>query len=121
MTVPVSKYPDIIRATVDAADELGVTTPCVGHAGDGNLHFLPIADLDDEDEVARAMALNDRLVAAAIDVGGTATGEHGVGIGKRKFMDREHANAVDLMREVKDAVDPDGVMNPGKVLPDPDE
>ncbi|MFB6113425.1 MAG: FAD-binding oxidoreductase [Halodesulfurarchaeum sp.] len=117
VTVPVSKYPSIIEKTVAAADDLDVTTPCVGHAGDGNLHFLPIADLDDDDEVARAMDLNDRLVEAAIEMGGTTTGEHGVGIGKRQFMRDEHGDAVDLMRKVKETVDPNGVMNPGKVLP----
>ncbi|WP_281375730.1 FAD-binding oxidoreductase [Halorarum halophilum] len=100
------------------ADELDVTAPCVGHAGDGNLHFLPVANLDDPEERDRAMELNDRMVRAALDLGGTSTGEHGVGIGKRKFMREEHAAAVDVMRDLKDTLDPEGVLNPGKVLPE---
>jgi len=66
----------------------------------------------------RAYELNDRVVSAAIEMGGTATGEHGVGIGKRKFMSDEHAEAVDIMRDIKDVIDPTGIMNPGKVIPD---
>ena len=117
VVVPVSKYPEIVEKAADLSAELDLTVPCVGHAGDGNLHFLPVADLDNGNEVERATELNDRMVRTAISMGGTATGEHGVGIGKRKFMREEHAAAVDLMRELKDAIDPDGILNPGKVLP----
>jgi D-lactate dehydrogenase (cytochrome) len=120
VVVPISTYPDIVDAVADASDDLDLVTPCVGHAGDGNLHYTPLVDPGDDAMVARAHELNDRVVRAAIDMGGTATGEHGVGVGKREFMDREHAGAVDVMRAVKDAIDPRGVMNPGKVLPDSD-
>ena len=102
----------------ELSKELDLTAPCVGHAGDGNLHFLPIADLDDEEECERATELNDRMVHAAISMGGTSTGEHGVGIGKRKFMREEHAAGVDLMRNIKAAIDPDKILNPEKVLPE---
>ena len=118
VVVPVSKYPDIVRKAAELSEELDLTVPCVGHAGDGNLHFLPIADLDDEQEFERATELNDRMVRAAISMGGTSTGEHGVGIGKRKFMREEHAAGVDLMQEIKAAVDPNRILNPGKLLPD---
>ncbi len=118
VVVPVSNYPAIVAEAADLAADLDLTVPCVGHAGDGNLHFLPVADLDDPDEVERATELNDRMVHAALEMGGTATGEHGVGIGKRKFMREEHAAAVDLMGAVKAAVDPAGILNPGKVLPE---
>ena len=118
VVVPVSKYPDIVSKAAELSKELDLTAPCVGHAGDGNLHFLPIADLDNEEEFERATELNDRMVRAAISMGGTSTGEHGVGIGKRKFMREEHAAGVDLMRDIKAAVDSDGILNPEKVLPE---
>ena len=118
VVVPISKYPDIVEAVGRIADEVDVLIPMFGHAGDGNLHYLPIVDPDDEHAMERAYEVNDRVVTAAIEMGGTATGEHGVGIGKRKFMSPEHAGAVDVMRDIKDAIDPDGIMNPGKVLPD---
>jgi len=118
VVVPISKYPDIVETVAKTAEELDVVTPCVGHAGDGNLHYAPLVPEDDPDAMARAREFNRRVVEAAIDLGGTATGEHGVGEGKRQFMRREHAGAVDLMRTIKDAIDPKGLMNPGKVLPD---
>jgi D-lactate dehydrogenase (cytochrome) len=99
------------------SDELDLVTPCVPHAGDGNLHHLPLVDPDD-DMVTRAMELNDEVVSAAIEMGATTTGEHGVGIGKRKFMQQEHSIAVDATREVKKVFDAKGILNPGKVLPD---
>jgi D-lactate dehydrogenase (cytochrome) len=119
VVVPISKYPDIVETAVEESENLGVPCNCVGHAGDGNLHFTPLVDVDDDAAIERALELNDRVVRAAVEMGGTATGEHGVGIGKRKFMAREHGAAVDLMRSIKDLVDPAGIMNPGKVLPDP--
>lgn len=119
VVVPISKYPDIVEAVSRVADELDILTTCVGHAGDGNLHFTPLGDPQNEAHVAAANELNERVVKAAIDMGGTATGEHGVGIGKRKFMDREHgAGSVRVMQQIKDVIDPNGIMNPGKVLPD---
>jgi D-lactate dehydrogenase (cytochrome) len=121
VVVPISNYPDVVEAVADASGEFDVTTPCVGHAGDGNLHYAPLVPEGDEDARERAAALNDRVVEAAIEMGGTATGEHGVGLGKRKFMRREHGRGVDLMRTLKDAVDPSGVMNPGKVVPDAED
>jgi len=97
---------------------MGIVCPAVGHAGDGNLHYTPLVDTDDEAAIERALELNDRIVSAAVEMGGTATGEHGVGIGKRKFMRQEHAAGVDLMRGIKELVDPNGIMNPGKVIPE---
>jgi len=118
VVVPIEKYPDIVARTQELADEYDLLAPLVGHAGDGNLHYTPLVDRDDEDHVIRAMAFNNEVVQSAIDMGGTATGEHGVGIGKRGFMDDEHANTVDVMRGIKDAIDPKGLMNPGKVIPE---
>ncbi|WP_254546882.1 FAD-binding oxidoreductase [Halomarina pelagica] len=121
VVVPISRYPDVVEAVAEASADLDLLCPAVGHAGDGNLHYTPIVDRDDEDEVSRAFELNDRIVTRAIEMGGTATGEHGVGIGKRKFMEREHGAALELMRDIKEIVDPNGIMNPGKVIPDATE
>ncbi|SFR65838.1 D-lactate dehydrogenase (cytochrome) [Halogeometricum rufum] len=117
VVVPISAYPDIVAAVEAAAADLDLLTPCVGHAGDGNLHYTPLVDPDDAEMVARVRELNERVVTTAIEMGGTATGEHGVGIGKRSYMDREHGAAVAVMRAIKDALDPNGTLNPGKMLP----
>ncbi|MFC6837947.1 FAD-binding oxidoreductase [Halomarina ordinaria] len=118
VVVPISRYPEIVEEVSQASDDLDLLTSCVGHAGDGNLHFTPLVDPDDEAMVERAHELNERVVRKAIALGGSATGEHGVGIGKRKFMCEEHGPAVDLMRSVKETLDPNGILNPDKVLPD---
>lgn len=118
VVVPISKYPDIVETVSEVSDDLDLLTPCVGHAGDGNLHFTPLVNPSDDEAVDRAMALNEQVIQAAIEMGGTATGEHGVGIGKRKFLDQEHGVTVDVMAAIKETIDPNGIMNPGKVLPD---
>lgn len=120
VVVPISKYPEIVQRVVDTSEEMDIVCPTVGHAGDGNLHYTPIVDIDDSEAIERAMELNDRIVRAAIDMGGTATGEHGIGIGKREFMNREYADSVDVMADMKRVIDPNGIMNPDKVLPDED-
>ncbi|WP_435073547.1 FAD-binding oxidoreductase [Halorubrum sp. HHNYT27] len=118
VVVPISRYPDIVEEVSQASEELNLMTSCVGHAGDGNLHFTSLVDPDDEEMVGRAHELNERVVRKAIALGGTSTGEHGIGIGKRQFMNEEHGQAIDLMRSIKETFDPNGIMNPGKVLPD---
>lgn len=119
VVVPISSYPEIVQEVSDAGEDLDLTVSCVGHAGDGNLHYTPLVDPEDEEMVARAHELNERVVSKALELGGSATGEHGVGIGKRKFMAEEHGVALDLMRSIKDAFDPKGILNPGKVIPEP--
>ncbi len=118
IVVPISAYPDIVAMIKEASEKLDLVVPCVGHAGDGNLHFTPLVVPDDEDAVARAHEFNDRVIERTLELGGTATGEHGVGVGKRKFMRQEHGGAVDLMAAIKETIDPNGIMNPGKVLPE---
>ena len=88
----------------------------VGHAGDGNFHLIYLIDPSSEAELAEVHRLNDRLVARALAMGGTCTGEHGVGYGKIKSLEAEHGEAVDVMRSIKRALDPDNRMNPGKVI-----
>lgn len=115
--VPVSALADTVRATRRRLDEHGLTGGIVAHAGDGNVHAGILVDPGDPDERARLDACLSALVDDALAVGGTCTGEHGIGSGKRGFLAREHGDLVPLMRAVKDAFDPHGILNPGKVLP----
>jgi len=119
VTVPIGSFPEIVRAARTEADDRDLPMACYGHAGDGNLHYEILVDPDDPEMVERGEAAYAAVVEAAIDRGGTATGEHGVGLGKRQFMEREHgAESVAAMRSIKDALDPDGILNPGKIFPD---
>lgn len=117
IVVPISHYPDIVTTVAAYSDELDLMCPCLGHAGDGNLHYTPLVDPTDQDMVDRAHDLNERVIDAALELGGTATGEHGVGVGKRQFMAREHGEALEVMRAVKTTIDPNGILNPGKIFP----
>ncbi|ELZ16780.1 D-lactate dehydrogenase [Haloterrigena salina JCM 13891] len=119
VTVPISSYPEIVREVKRLADEHDLLVPCYGHAGDGNLHYSPLVDLDDPDQLERGERVYREVVERAIEMGGTATGEHGIGQGKRKYLEPEHgAGAVDAMRSVKHALDPTGTLNPGKLFPE---
>jgi D-lactate dehydrogenase (cytochrome) len=89
-----------------------------GHAGDGNLHTEAIVDGDDPASFALGEELTAKIIRRALEMGGTATGEHGVGLMKRSFMRQEHGAALDLMRTIKNALDPLGIMNPGKIFPE---
>jgi D-lactate dehydrogenase (cytochrome) len=114
--VPISKLAECVVET--RTDSEGAPFPIclVGHAGDGNFHLMYLLNPEDPAEVAEARRLNERLVARALSMGGTCTGEHGVGYGKMQFMQAEHGEALDVMRMVKRALDPDNRMNPGKVI-----
>ncbi|MFN4092582.1 MAG: FAD-binding oxidoreductase [Brevundimonas sp.] len=114
--VPVSRLADCIvetRADIDAA---GVTGPILGHVGDGNFHAILLVDPDDPDESARVKGVADRMIRRALDAGGTCTGEHGVGLGKKAYLVDEQGDAVALMAVIKRAVDPANLMNPGKIF-----
>ena len=116
--VPISRLADCIAATEEDVATSGLPVILLGHVGDGNFHLGINVDPGSHYEMARAEDLNRRLVARAIDMGGTSTGEHGVGIGKLEFMAREHgAAALAAMRAIKRALDPKNLMNPGKVVP----
>lgn len=115
--VPISRLTECIAETEIDIAAASFFIAMVGHVGDGNFHLGLAIDPDDPNELAEAAALNDRLVRRAIAMEGTSTGEHGVGSGKIKFMELEHGEAVDVMRQVKAALDPQGILNPGKVLP----
>ncbi len=116
--VPISRLADCIGETEADIAECGLVAPIVGHVGDGNFHVLLLMDMNDPGEVAAAEGFVERLNRRALAMGGTCTGEHGIGQGKRAFLVPEHGAAAGLMRAVKLALDPLGIMNPGKVLPD---
>lgn len=115
--VPISRLAEAIASARDAIDSAGLVAPILGHVGDGNYHVFFVLRPDDEEGWARARRVNEGLIDFALSVGGTCTGEHGIGIGKREALLREHGrDAVSLMRRLKSAVDPHGLMNPGKVF-----
>ena len=116
--VPVSRLAECIAATRKDLDGSSIIAPLVGHVGDGNFHLVYLINPDDELELAEARRLHQRLVERALAMDGTCTGEHGVGVGKREYMVAEHGEAVGTMRAIKAALDPLGIMNPGKILPD---
>jgi D-lactate dehydrogenase (cytochrome) len=116
--VPVSRLAECVLATKRDIDEMGLIAPIVGHVGDGNFHTSLMVMTDDPAEMALAETFLTRLVERALAMDGTCTGEHGVGQGKRKYLEAEHGpGGVALMRTIKQAIDPQGIMNPGKVLP----
>ena len=115
--VPISRLCDCIEDTRRAIEESGLVAPIVGHVGDGNFHTVMLVDPSSDEDIARAKALSERIVDLALAYGGTCTGEHGIGIGKKAYLIQEHGGgAVDLMRAVKRAFDPVGIMNPGKIF-----
>jgi D-lactate dehydrogenase (cytochrome) len=114
--VPISALADCIAETQEDIATCGLTATIVGHVGDGNFHVILLLGHDDGEELARARALHDRLVRRAIDHGGTCTGEHGVGLGKMRYLELEHGPAgVKAMRALKRALDPESLFNPGKI------
>ncbi|MDI6027960.1 FAD-linked oxidase C-terminal domain-containing protein [Corticibacterium sp. UT-5YL-CI-8] len=115
--VPISRLAECIAETEADIAQAGLVAPIVGHVGDGNFHVLVLMDPNDPAEIAKAEAFVTRLAERAIAMDGTCTGEHGIGQGKVAFMEREHGHGVALMRTIKQALDPLGIMNPGKMLP----
>ncbi len=114
--VPISRLTECILETKQDLDSTGLLAPIVGHVGDGNFHLSYILDPENSEEMARAEAHNERMIMRALAMGGTCTGEHGVGYGKIEFLKAEHGEAVSVMRQVKLALDPHNLMNPGKIL-----
>jgi D-lactate dehydrogenase (cytochrome) len=114
--VPISRLADCILETKQDIAEAKLLAPIVGHVGDGNFHLTMILDPDDPAEMAAAQRVNDRMIERALAMGGTCTGEHGIGSGKIACLEAEHGEAVETMRLIKRALDPENRMNPGKVL-----
>jgi D-lactate dehydrogenase (cytochrome) len=115
--VPIAHLAACIVETQADLRESHLVAPLVGHAGDGNFHLIFMLDPDDPAELDRVAAANHRLVERALGFGGTCTGEHGVGFGKLKYLEREHGESLDVMRTIKRALDPQNLMNPGKLVP----
>jgi len=114
--VPISRYPEMILFSQKLVDDNNASGYVFGHAGDGNLHVVLVGDPDDEKAWSVLENINDQIVGRAVELGGTCTGEHGIGIGKRKFMELEHGQSYHLMRQIKELIDPKGLMNPGKIF-----
>lgn len=115
--VPISRLAEAIRETEADLAESPLLAPLVGHAGDGNFHLAILIDPDDPGEKAEAERIANRVSERALRLGGTVTGEHGVGIGKRALMAEEHGAAWQVMGALKAALDPAGILNPGKIVP----
>ncbi len=116
--VPISRLADALLDSIEEADASGIPYFLVGHVGDGNFHFGYLIDPDNAQEFETAEALNRKLVQRALSLGGTCTGEHGVGLHKMGFLrDEAGEGAIDIMRAIKRALDPKNIMNPGKIFP----
>jgi D-lactate dehydrogenase (cytochrome) len=114
--VPISRLAECILETKKDIESSFLLAPIVGHVGDGNFHLVLLVDPDDPKDIAEAERLNERLVMRALAMEGTCTGEHGIGYGKVQFLTAEHGEAVSVMRAMKKALDPDNIMNPGKIF-----
>lgn len=115
--VPISRLADCINQTLEDLSQTNLLAPLVGHVGDGNFHLQYLIDPNNEDELSEARWVNSRMIERAIEMGGTCTGEHGVGHGKIKYLEAEHgAPSLAVMASIKRALDPENIMNPGKIL-----
>jgi D-lactate dehydrogenase (cytochrome) len=117
VAVPVSELASAIEQARRALDESGLRGGIVGHVGDGNFHVAFLLDPNDAASIAQAEALNALVVEDALARGGTCTGEHGIGFGKLGYLEQEHGDLIPLFRGIKQLFDPNGIMNPGKVVP----
>lgn len=116
VAVPLSSLAELLRAIKEKAGSLGILAPAVGHIGDGNVHVTLLVDRENRGEIDAAERFHDWIVGRSLTLGGTATGEHGIGIGKRKYLLDEHGEGVSVMRAIKAALDPHHLLNPGKLF-----
>jgi D-lactate dehydrogenase (cytochrome) len=116
VAVPISTYPEMIAMAMEERRNTGIPIYVFSHAGDGNLHIAFEGKTGDEREWSVVEKINRSLVSKALSLGGTATGEHGVGIGKRRFMKAEHGKSLEWMKRIKTLFDPNGILNPGKIF-----
>jgi D-lactate dehydrogenase (cytochrome) len=114
--VPISRLADCIVETKHDIAASHLVGPMVGHVGDGNFHVIFPVDPDNPSDLEEAERLSNRIAERALAMGGTCSGEHGIGIGKKKFLAREHGEGLEVMREIKAALDPLNIMNPGKLV-----
>lgn len=114
--VPISRLAEALLETVQDIEESGMIAPIVGHVGDGNFHVGFLVDPNNTDEVDMAKALTHKMNRRALRLGGTVTGEHGVGVGKKRYMLEEHGDAWAVMADIKRLFDPNNILNPGKLV-----
>jgi D-lactate dehydrogenase (cytochrome) len=117
IAVPISTYSELIAAIDQEMEGIPLTTYFLSHAGNGNVHFNLLCQKGDRKLWAMIEEIADRLVAKTLALGGTATGEHGIGLGKRKYMVAEHGASLQWMQQIKSLFDPNGILNPGKIFP----
>jgi len=117
MCVPISRLATAVEETQADIAQSGVPGPILGHVGDGNFHAILLIDPDKPEELEEAKRLSHRMAERALALGGTCTGEHGVGLGKMAYMEAEHGDGWQVMGQIKQALDPKGIMNPGKLVP----
>jgi D-lactate dehydrogenase (cytochrome) len=117
VAVPITAYTEMIAKVREEMTATGLTGYIFSHAGDGNLHLNMIGKKGDKKEWEMIDGISRRVVSKALAVDGTATGEHGVGIGKKIFMEAEHGNSLEWMRKIKSLFDPNGILNPDKIFP----
>lgn len=114
--VPISRLADCIRETKADLSQCSMPAPLLGHVGDGNFHVCFIMDKEAPDQIEEAERLHQRMVERALSMGGTCTGEHGIGLGKQELLEDEAGGAVSVMARIKQALDPDNILNPGKIF-----
>jgi D-lactate dehydrogenase (cytochrome) len=114
--VPLSNLADAVEFSRKCIDDSGLDGSIIGHIGDGNFHAGIILDPTNLDELERANSINNKIVTFALSVGGTCTGEHGVGLGKMKYQQVQHGEALDVMKSIKQVLDQNNILNPGKIF-----
>ncbi|TMV89706.1 FAD-binding protein [Thioclava sp. BHET1] len=120
LCVPISRLAEAVSEMKAEIDAAGLIGPIVGHVGDGNFHSVLLLDPSDADELARAKALSGKMAKRALELNGTVTGEHGIGMGKLGYMRAEHGAGWDVMSTLKHALDPQNILNPGKLVEQPE-
>ena len=114
--VPITSLTECIIESKKELQSMGLLAPLVGHVGDGNFHLLYLVDPNNKEEQIKAKNHNKKMVERAIDLGGTCTGEHGIGYGKAKFLAKEAGSSIKIMKSIKNSFDPQGILNPGKIF-----
>ncbi len=114
--VPISKLVECISWAENEVKKLGLTAPMVGHVGDGNFHSIVLYDPKDEDKQKKIREYSDNLISKALELEGTITGEHGIGLQKKHYLLKEHPDNLPVMKSIKRSIDPNNIMNPGKIF-----
>lgn len=116
VAVPISELANAVIYAGKELEKLDIPGGVLGHVGDGNFHSIIMIDMDNEDEIKKAKEFNEKIVLYALERGGTSTGEHGVGVGKKAYQRQEHGAALDIMIQIKKALDPNNILNPAKIV-----